>query len=453
MARRAVALGLGAVVVSGLLVATAVVASTSTAQRVAANARSLHWANSTLGTTSIARASVSQAVFFAVDLDLGVASADAASVALEGARHDLGLVKTLAEGSPDGTVVAPAEIRNSLERFVTMGDEVLDLVAEGDSAAAADLKVSGLERTFEEATQRLAIHQQTVAGAIAATEDFSGRIDTITRVGIMLALPAVALLIYRNRAKRSLEAAKRAHAAEIEVEKRAAAAKDEFFAAVSHGLRTPLTTILGFSEVLADGSAPVEEHVDLAELIRTDAIDLERRIDDMVVAARASAGPIELHAETFDVADAVANAVSAASPSKAIAVECERAQVRADRRAVTQIVRNLVSNADRHGGASIAIAGRADSDRYLITVTDDGEGFDPTPLASSREQFAHSHRAAILEGSVGLGLAATIALTEAVPGELAYRRLGGRTQLGVFLPLALSPSDDAPKDDQDSAAA
>lgn len=445
-ATRTAALGVGAVLASVLLVATASIASTYTAQRVASNARALHWANSALGTAAIARASVGQAVFFAVDLELGVASADAVETAVGSARRDLEILSTLTRGSGDGAYAAPPDLASSLDGFIVVASTTLEMVESGDASGAADHKAGALDSTFTSLTSELSAQQDSVAASITATETLAGRIDTITRIGIMLVLPAVAFAIYRRRAKQSIESARQRHAAELEIERRSATARDRFFAAVSHELRTPLTTILGFSEVLTEGGIERDEQDEMVNLIHRDAVDLERRIDDLVAAARSAAGGLATNLAAFDPSDAVHAAVRASGLGD-VYMDFETGRVVADESNVAHIVRNLLSNADRHGGAKVWVSGRIIGDRYLISVSDDGDGFEPEALDSTHGPFAHDHREAILSGTIGLGLTSAVALAEANKGNLAYRRVSGWTQVGLFLPLEPSTtavSDPAP---------
>jgi signal transduction histidine kinase len=232
-----------------------------------------------------------------------------------------------------------------------------------------------------------------------------------------------------------MQEARKRHAADLEVERRAAIARDEFFAAVSHELRTPLTTILGFSEVLIDGSAHPGEQQEMMGLIRKDAIDLERRIDDLVAAARSAANGLNTEVDDFAIESAIADVVRASGVAAEVHTECESAEVRADPVAVRQIVRNLVSNAGRHGGPRVWVSGRVVGDRYLVAVSDNGPGFDPDVINTPRGPFAHDNQEAILEGTIGLGLGAAVALAEASKGSLVYRRVSGWTQVGLFLPL------------------
>jgi signal transduction histidine kinase len=441
----------GAVVASILLVATAAIASTYTAQRVASNARALHWANSSLGTAAIARASVGQAVFFAVDRDLGVASDEAVGTAVASARRDLDIVESLTTGSSDGGYTAPDGLIDGVSDFVAIGRQALAIVDSGDSGAAADFKAVTLDPAFDRLAGLLSEQQQRVAGSIAATETLAGRIDTVTRVGIMLVLPAFAFAIYRRRAKRSIEVARQRHAAEIEIERRSATARDEFFAAISHELRTPLTTILGFSEVLMEGGIPDTERGEVVGLIRKDAVDLERRIDDLVAAARSAAGGLAPDPTDFDPGELVAETVKAAHAD--VYVDCHEAIVRADQGAFRHVVRNLLSNAELHGGSTVWVSGRVVGDRYLVSVSDDGEGFEADALDATHGPFAHDHREAILAGTIGLGLTAAVALAEANGGGLAYRRVSGWTQVGLFVPLAVSTAESTLEEPATAAAA
>lgn len=447
-ARRAVALGIGAALASVLLVTTAAIASTYTAQRVASNARALHWANSSLGTAAIARASVGQAVFFAVDRELGVASDGAVGTAVAAARRDLEILDALTDGTSDGSYAAPPPVADDLQQFIGLGGQTLDLIESNDAGAAADFKAVSLDPSFTALTTTLSAQQERVAGLISATETLAGRIDTIIRIGIMLVLPTIAFAIYRRRARRSLESARQRHAAELEIERRSASARDEFFAAVSHELRTPLTTILGFSEVLMEGGVDAEERDEVVALIRKDAVDLERRIDDLVVAARSAAGGLAPEPTEFEVGEAV-DAVVRASGSD-VYVDCHQATVTADRGAVRHIVRNLLWNAERHGGPKVWISGRVVGDRYLITVSDDGDGFEPAALDATHGPFANDHREAILSGTIGLGLTAAVALAEANSGGLAYRRVSGWTQVGLFLRLSPPVTTEADASDDEA---
>lgn len=183
-----------------------------------------------------------------------------------------------------------------------------------------------------------------------------------------------------------------------------------------------------------EGGVEAGERDEMVGLIRRDAVDLERRIDDLVIAARSAAGGLATSRKPFDPADAVTDAVRA-SGMEDVYVDCESGQVIADRSDVYHVVRNLLSNAERHGGPRVWVAGRAVGDRYLISVSDDGEGFEPDALHSTNGPFAHDHREAILSGTIGLGLASAAALAAANHGSLAYRRVSGWTQVGMFLPL------------------
>ncbi|MDH5372404.1 MAG: ATP-binding protein, partial [Acidimicrobiia bacterium] len=101
-----------------------------------------------------------------------------------------------------------------------------------------------------------------------------------------------------------------------------------------------------------------------------------------------------------------------------------------------QVIRNLVSNAVKHGGEHIEILARPNEDSYLITVSDDGPGVPSELQSRVFERFVHHGSAAQSKGSVGLGLSIARLLTEGMGGSLRYERNGGKTSFLIDLPLA-----------------
>ena len=117
-----------------------------------------------------------------------------------------------------------------------------------------------------------------------------------------------------------------------------------------------------------------------------------------------------------------------------------------DRHHVSQLVRNLVSNATKHGGPTLAIEGRAGDGTYALRVMDDGDGV-PEELAERLfSRFVHQGETPLTTGSVGLGLFIASMLAEAMGGELSYERLDGVSVFTLTLPLAIAeeqPAEDA----------
>ena len=109
--------------------------------------------------------------------------------------------------------------------------------------------------------------------------------------------------------------------------------------------------------------------------------------------------------------------------------------VLADRMRLGQVLRNLVSNAAKHGGEEIAVTAYSRGGRAVIEVIDDGPGVADEIGERLFDRYMHRDGAAVVEGSVGLGLAIARSFAEGMGGTLQYLRVDGLTIFEVILPL------------------
>jgi signal transduction histidine kinase len=227
-------------------------------------------------------------------------------------------------------------------------------------------------------------------------------------------------------------------------------AKSQFLANMSHELRTPLNAIIGFTDLMRLntfgplGDARYEEY---ATLIYDSGQLLLDLISDMLDMARIEAGKLELNMERVDLAGTIEDAVRllrhrAASGGVELSVEAGQPmpQILADRRAVKQIVINLVGNAikftppDGHVRVSVATG----DGRAQLSVTDDGIGIPSSEIQRLGKPFEQVCGDPMLAKSgTGLGLALVRALTESHGGALTISSAEGvGTKVSVTLPLA-----------------
>lgn len=437
----AVLAGFGGVVI---LVALGYVFSTSSsAQQVATNAQELHEANAAAGSAAIARASIGQAVVFSIDHELGVASAEARDAALTEATSTLDGTRRWVEAltaNPDTTGLGA-----ELGYLVDTGDEVLDLLVLGSSIAAERVRTASFEPLYAAVADSLGVRQSEIVDEIHRTERFAGVIGWITRFLATLLIPTAAIVAYFIIVRRQIREAGLKMDARLRAERELGVAKDEFIAGISHELRTPLTSIYGFSEYLLENEIlDPDEAMELLALINKDSAELSRMVDDLLTAARLESNALRFTYEYVDLRVESEGAIGAMTRAGADVHITGDVLAWADPVRVRQIVRNLVSNAIKHGGPSVGIYLEEVDDRTIITVSDNGEGLSPAIEQHLFDRFVHDGVETLLTGSVGLGLSIARSLAQTMGGEIRFVRAGGWTNFEVSLPRKANTSIDVP---------
>lgn len=230
---------------------------------------------------------------------------------------------------------------------------------------------------------------------------------------------------------------------------RANEAKTEFLATMSHELRTPLNAILGFSEVLTSqyfGPTGNGAYREYGAYIHDSGKMLLDMVDDLLDIASIEAGRRTLTFDHIDLNLLVsesARMVKQAANNNELDFECtlprELPAVRADRRAIRQVLLNLMSNAVKYtdsGGRIRVTANATDSEFVEIIVTDSGRGIPPELIDYVADPFFRRERNPhIAEEGWGLGLAVAKSLTELHHGRFTIdSRVGEGTAITVRLP-------------------
>lgn len=210
-------------------------------------------------------------------------------------------------------------------------------------------------------------------------------------------------------------------------------AKDEFIASVSHELRTPLTAVIGLtSEIAASQGMSPEERQELLDLVAEQAAEMANIVDDLLVAARAEMGTVSVELESVDLMEELRSTVEGLGMTVGIPEE-ETPPVYADPRRVRQILRNLLTNAQRYGGPHRRVAVGSLRDRVWLEVRDNGVGIPDDEAEHIFEPYVTGHSGA--RGSVGLGLAVARQLAELMGGTLQYERSAAETVFRLQLPM------------------
>ena len=214
------------------------------------------------------------------------------------------------------------------------------------------------------------------------------------------------------------------------------AAKDEFIASVSHEVRTPLTAVLGFAHELDQNIEKFsqEERSDLIGLIASQSEEVANIVDDLLTAARAQAGTIVIAPEVVVVRELVGEVLSSHSGRVDFSMSAEAdLETWADPGRVRQIMRNLLTNADRYGGGIVKINATASTEMVKIEVRDDGEGIPSHLRDHVFEPYARAHRGNTQPASVGLGLSVARKLAQLMGGNLELSREDGWTVFTLTL--------------------
>ena len=230
-------------------------------------------------------------------------------------------------------------------------------------------------------------------------------------------------------------------------------AKDAILDKVAHELRSPLTAVLGWTQLIERAHAEPERVSRSVSGLQHSAGLLMRLVDDLLNASRITSGKLSVHPAPTMLAPAVSKAVDAMRPlaeQARIRLEANIAPVGealADEARIGQIVTNLVSNAIKftpRGGR--IVVGLHKTDRMIeLTVSDTGAGIrsDFLPRVFDRFSQADEHDAR----GLGLGLAIVKSLAESHHGSVVAQSAGpnqGSTFI-VRLP-AVSPRADSPND-------
>ncbi|GAC1576629.1 MAG: hypothetical protein NVS4B1_03660 [Ktedonobacteraceae bacterium] len=236
---------------------------------------------------------------------------------------------------------------------------------------------------------------------------------------------------------------------------RANALKSQFLATVTHELRSPLHSIIGYGSMVVDGfvegdlSAQQEE--DIRFIVRR-AEDLSHLVDEMLDLSKIEADKIEVTPEPIELATSVQDIINQlklmADEKKlylTLNIEEGLPLVRADSYRLRQVITNLVSNAlkfTEQGGVTIRCTHIQDVGMVRIAVQDTGIGISPAALGFIFEAFRQADGSTTRSfGGTGLGLTIAKKLVELQGGEIAVESIIGQgSTFSLTLPVSTSPT-------------
>jgi two-component system, cell cycle sensor histidine kinase DivJ len=225
-------------------------------------------------------------------------------------------------------------------------------------------------------------------------------------------------------------------------------AKSRFLATMSHELRTPLNAIIGFSDMLSNETIELERvrEREYAQLINNSGHHLLSVVNGILDMSKLESGNFEITPEPLAPAHAIRNCcdllvlkAQEAGVELKVRIAADLPEIVADRRAVNQILINLISNAIKFTprGGRVSVSALCDGPKLVVAVEDTGVGIGEADLPHLGEAFFQA-RASYdrRHDGTGLGLSIVKGLIRLHNGDMDISsRLGAGTRVTVRLPI------------------
>lgn len=279
----------------------------------------------------------------------------------------------------------------------------------------------------------------------------------IDRVAGGVALTVSDLLQVADEAQRAKEETQRLSAAQEELTRTArqlreandkltalSVQKDAFLGQISHELRTPMTSVRAFSEILKDPTLTPEERGRFAGIIHAEAGRLTRLLDDLLDLSVLESGRAQLSVSVTNLHDLIGRALTAASATRSERrflidrdMPSEHLGLITDADRLLQVLINVISNARKYCDAVhpvlIIRVRKPEGGGAIIDIVDNGSGIDSGRQSLIFEKFARLNDPA-RAGGAGLGLAICREIMLTLGGDISYLPGQGGAAFRIQLP-------------------
>jgi signal transduction histidine kinase len=224
----------------------------------------------------------------------------------------------------------------------------------------------------------------------------------------------------------------------------------DFLANISHELKTPLTSIRGFSEAIQDGTIDNPDGIQRsARIISTESNRVLRLVEELLDLSRIESGQVSMQQEDLDLSELfehVREIFALRAEEGGVQLELGGTggtRIRGDFDRLEQVLNNLIDNALRHTppGGAVRVASRESQPAVVqVTVSDTGKGIPPEDVVHLFERFYRARDSERADGKTkgyGLGLAITREIVRAHGGDIwATSEVGRGTTFVFTLPIA-----------------
>lgn len=420
------------VVLAALSVAAAafMFSSAVSAESVAVDATVFQTSETGIRTIVNARSSVQSAAV--------VAASDASEATIESSLSD-------ARGALSDAVdaIAATSSMRTGASFVEMGSTALDYSRSGDYLSAQEVIDGPMNDEYVLLLTELIGMRDDAASSVDGTRAAAQTAVRWLSAALGFGIPALLVFGMSRYAKRVSREREISEA--LETERQLRKSQEDFIANVSHELRTPLTSVHGFLQLLDGGHVEgAAEQAELVHLMYGESAELVRMVDDLLVAARLGNGGLTYKMESTRIRREIEEVVRV--NDQEVFVDVPDVLVRVDRLRLRQVVRNLLSNAQRYGGDTVSIRGKVLGDRLELTVADNGPGVSDDMAEMLFDRFVTTEEPALAKGGFGLGLSIVKEIVNGMGGSIFYDRRDSETRF-VFTALISTDPETEPDDD------
>jgi len=240
---------------------------------------------------------------------------------------------------------------------------------------------------------------------------------------------------------------------DITLEKQLETMKDDFIHSITHDLRSPMTSIRGFMEILLDGSAGeiTEQQREFLQIMDDSSKKLLGLINNILDVAKLESGKIDITLSRVNAGRLVNNIV------KALKLRAEKGQItlraketaklpdiNADAGLLERTIENLISNALKFtpAGGRVSVETEDFEDRIQVSVTDTGEGIPQNFLNKVFDKFQQVENSMTKKKGTGLGLAISRYIVEAHRGKIWVESEPGKgSKFQFYIPKNLGKND------------
>lgn len=220
-------------------------------------------------------------------------------------------------------------------------------------------------------------------------------------------------------------------------------AQRDFLANVSHDLKTPLTSIQGFAQAIYEGVAEGQQAQKSAEIIESEALRMNRMVNDLLELARIQSGRLEMMRSTIDIQrilETVGRSLQIKAQQKSVTLHVDIPRlphIAGDGDRLAQVFTNLTDNAIKHTASHGEVWLRAETNNtgIQIEVEDTGEGIPAEDISRIFERFYQVDKSRAKRQGTGLGLAISKEIVDAHGGRITVESEVNRgTTFTVWLP-------------------